>query len=190
MARSLDPNKREQILAAAREVFLTSGYEAARMSDIAAAAGVAVGTLYLYFGSKESLAASLEEVFFQRLSSIAIPGLSDLSRPENIEWLLDSALQITTEEAHLLRMARLPEGRSEGYRRQWVELLAAELERQMKAGVLVSHDPPVLAELMVSLVERAIYECLVWENSDLDRYRKTLISIFQSVLLKGQPNSS
>lgn len=47
--------KREKVLDAALTVFLAEGYSAARLDDIAAAAGVAKGTIYLQFKDKEDL---------------------------------------------------------------------------------------------------------------------------------------
>lgn len=47
--------RRQAILDAALTVFAERGYEAARLDDVAAKAGVAKGTLYLYFADKEAL---------------------------------------------------------------------------------------------------------------------------------------
>jgi AcrR family transcriptional regulator len=47
--------RRQAILDAALTVFAAQGYEAARLEDVAARAGVAKGTLYLYFKDKEAL---------------------------------------------------------------------------------------------------------------------------------------
>jgi AcrR family transcriptional regulator len=47
------------IMAAALDQFSQAGFEAARLDDIAAAAGVAKGTIYLYFESKERLLEQL-----------------------------------------------------------------------------------------------------------------------------------
>jgi AcrR family transcriptional regulator len=44
-----------QIMDGAREVFLTQGFDAASMGEIARKAGVSKGTLYVYFDSKEAL---------------------------------------------------------------------------------------------------------------------------------------
>jgi AcrR family transcriptional regulator len=49
----------EAILEAAERLFLRVGYHDAKMADLADAAGVAVGTLYKYFASKEEVFASL-----------------------------------------------------------------------------------------------------------------------------------
>ena len=47
--------RRSEILAAATKVFGNKGYEATRMEDIAKAARLAKGTLYLYFNSKDAI---------------------------------------------------------------------------------------------------------------------------------------
>src|SRR3954467_15656766 len=47
--------KRERILRAAIDVFAQNGYFNAKVSEIAKAAGVADGTIYLYFDNKEHL---------------------------------------------------------------------------------------------------------------------------------------
>ncbi|MGQ3673718.1 TetR/AcrR family transcriptional regulator [Xanthobacter sp. TB0136] len=54
-----DPEKRRQILAGARQMFLERGFDAASMGDIARAAGVSKGTLYVYFQDKEDLFSAL-----------------------------------------------------------------------------------------------------------------------------------
>ncbi|RXF73124.1 TetR/AcrR family transcriptional regulator [Hansschlegelia zhihuaiae] len=56
---ALDSAKRRQILDGAREVFLAHGFDAASMGEIARAAGVSKGTLYVYFESKEELFGAL-----------------------------------------------------------------------------------------------------------------------------------
>jgi AcrR family transcriptional regulator len=56
--------RREDILRAARVVFATRGYHATKVEDIAAAAKVAKGTVYLYFEDKRSIFEELVERVF------------------------------------------------------------------------------------------------------------------------------
>lgn len=53
--------KREQIFDAAISVFADKGYHSSRIADIATAANVADGTIYLYFRNKEDLLLSIFE---------------------------------------------------------------------------------------------------------------------------------
>jgi AcrR family transcriptional regulator len=71
----------EAILEAAERLFLRVGYHDAKMADLADAAGVAVGTLYKYFASKEEVFASLtargrEQIFafLSESARLADPG--------------------------------------------------------------------------------------------------------------------
>src|SRR5579859_1520846 len=65
--RSRGGDKRERILDAAVRVFAKKGFHATRVSEVAKAAGVADGTIYLYFKSKDELLVSLFEDRVERL---------------------------------------------------------------------------------------------------------------------------
>jgi TetR/AcrR family transcriptional regulator, fatty acid metabolism regulator protein len=54
-------DKRERILSAAERIFARHGFFAAKVSDVAKEAGVADGTIYLYFKNKDDLLISLFE---------------------------------------------------------------------------------------------------------------------------------
>jgi AcrR family transcriptional regulator len=59
VTRETRERTRARLIAAARERFRTDGYEAATTRAIAADAGIATGTLFNYFPSKEALALAL-----------------------------------------------------------------------------------------------------------------------------------
>jgi TetR/AcrR family fatty acid metabolism transcriptional regulator len=54
-----DPDKPKQIIEAAVRVFARNGYYNSRVSDIAREAGIASGTIYLYFKTKEEILVRL-----------------------------------------------------------------------------------------------------------------------------------
>ena len=56
-----DSTKRRQILDGARRVFLDLGFDGASMGEIARAAGVSKGTLYVYFADKCGLFETIVE---------------------------------------------------------------------------------------------------------------------------------
>jgi TetR/AcrR family fatty acid metabolism transcriptional regulator len=59
-------DKRERILAGAIEAFAARGFHRTRVSDVARAAGVADGTIYLYFRNKNELLATIFETTLER----------------------------------------------------------------------------------------------------------------------------
>ncbi len=72
-------DKREAILRAATRVFARNGYFNSKVADIAGAAGVADGTVYLYFKSKEEI---LHSIFDRSVDQAVADGRKQL---ENIE---------------------------------------------------------------------------------------------------------
>ncbi len=87
---------KEAILAAARDVFVAKGFRGASVSEIARRAGLAKGTVFLHFGSKDNLLYCLMEQRFAALSELyeqtvespemsALEQLRQLTRAES--WL-------------------------------------------------------------------------------------------------------
>src|SRR5262245_61872980 len=70
-ARTLVGDKREAILRAAIRVFANSGYFNSKVADIAREAGVADGTVYLYFRSKEEI---LHSIFDRKMEEAIAEG--------------------------------------------------------------------------------------------------------------------
>src|SRR5580692_1825404 len=56
-----DSSKRRQILDGASKVFMDLGFDGASMGEIARAAGVSKGTLYVYFADKNRLFEAIVE---------------------------------------------------------------------------------------------------------------------------------
>ena len=78
--RALRPaeERRSAILAAALEEFTARGYEGARLDDVAKRAGIAKGTIYLYFADKETL-------FQELVRSMVHPVLGTLDKMRGVD---------------------------------------------------------------------------------------------------------
>ena len=75
-------SKRERILRAAIEVFARNGYFNAKVSEIAKAAGVADGTIYLYFDGKEDLLVTVFREHTRSYLQSLERDLAHVKRPE------------------------------------------------------------------------------------------------------------
>ena len=73
--------KARAILRAAAKVFAQAGYFNAKVSDIARAAGVADGTVYLYFKSKDDLLSSVFSVAMEEFLARARTELTEILDP-------------------------------------------------------------------------------------------------------------
>src|SRR2546425_1264048 len=69
-----DPDKPQQIVDAAVRVFARNGYYNSRVSDIAREAGIASGTIYLYFKTKDEILVTL---FREKMATKMLFGAMD-----------------------------------------------------------------------------------------------------------------
>ncbi len=95
-------DKRERILRAAIKVFAKNGFYATRVSEVAKAAGVADGTIYLYFKSKDELLTSLFEDRVEKLLSYMRDELPKLSSaPLKLRRIIELQLGLLEGERDL-----------------------------------------------------------------------------------------
>jgi TetR/AcrR family fatty acid metabolism transcriptional regulator len=100
--RARSGDKRERILDAAVRVFARKGFHATRVSEVAKAAGVADGTIYLYFKSKDALLVSLFEDRVQRLLAFLETELPKaVSASEKLKRIVEVQLGLLESEPDL-----------------------------------------------------------------------------------------
>ena len=161
-----DPAKLRQILDGARRVFLELGFDGASMGDIARAAGVSKGTLYVYFDSKEALFAALVHDERRRMKPAfdldpRVPDVAAtlkrygrsyvayVSRPRNIE-LLRTVMGIAE------RFPRVGEAFYNDGPKRGLDLMRGYLEAQASAGRLRIEDPALAAAELIGLFQAGV----------------------------------
>ncbi|MFN7953097.1 MAG: TetR/AcrR family transcriptional regulator [bacterium] len=131
---------RAALLAAARRCFERQGYAGTVVADIAREAGVAHGTFYVHFASREAAADALLEGFNDTLSRELAPLLADVARP----------LAGIVAEAARLFLGALDDDRA--LVRFYAERATSGLPAESLATGI---NPPALAALTSALVARA-----------------------------------
>lgn len=96
-ARNAITDKREAILRAAITVFARNGYFNSKVSDIAGEAGIADGTVYLYFKSKEEV---LHSVFDRAMEEFISEGKREIAEIEDVTEKLRTIARL-----HLRRLS-------------------------------------------------------------------------------------
>ncbi len=115
--------RRQEIVRAAVKVFGRHGFEAARAEDIAHAAKIAKGTLYLYFRSKEALySAAIAHAVHELQAEAAERIGAATSFREKLAAAIAVRLHFWTEHEALYRLL-LTLGREPRHRRQTNDLL-------------------------------------------------------------------
>ena len=155
----LKSDRRMQLLAAAERLFAERGFQAVRLEDIGAAAGVSGPAIYRHFPNKESLLVELLVGISTRLLAGArdvTSGSSDAAAA--LDGLIDFHLDFALGEPDLIRiqdrdLAHLPATAQRQVRRaqrQYVEVWV---------GVLRELDPE-LAEADARLMAHAVFGLL------------------------------
>src|SRR5512147_2676030 len=92
-------DKRERILSAAERIFARHGFFAAKVSDVAKEAGVADGTIYLYFKSKDDLLISLFERRMQQVNDTLRAATARVKSPKDqLRAFVTAYLQLVADE--------------------------------------------------------------------------------------------
>jgi AcrR family transcriptional regulator len=168
-----DSAKRRQIIQGARAVFLAQGFDAASMNDIARAAGVSKGTLYVYFKHKEQL---FEAIVEQECEAQA-EGIFELEHGDHdVEAMLtrlgfayirflcrpEKASAIRTVIAIADRMPELGRKFYEQGPAKGIAKLAAYIAAQVDAGVLVVEDCEVAAAQFMEACQAMLFKSMVF----------------------------
>ena len=153
----------QSILAAAEAVFARHGFAATTVDLIAEAAGVAKGTLYLYYPSKSALYSAAVTAGFRDLAQQTIASLSaDAPLPTKLRNLFEMRLRYFQERADFFRIYTAELGslgqaaveiRQEHRRlfHQQVNSLEREVRAAMRGGVLRKLNPRQVAVTVLDL---------------------------------------
>ncbi|UJF28168.1 TetR/AcrR family transcriptional regulator [Planococcus sp. 107-1] len=103
-----DKPKYKQIVDAAVVVIAENGYHQAQVSKIAKQAGVADGTIYLYFKNKEDILISVFEekmaVFVEKLEQILV---RDIPAVDKLGLMIESHFSLLASDLHLAIVTQL-----------------------------------------------------------------------------------
>ncbi|SEL76854.1 DNA-binding transcriptional regulator, AcrR family [Bosea lupini] len=162
-----DPEKRHQILEGAHAVFTARGFDAASMNDIASAANVSKGTLYVYFEDKEHLFVALIEREREKQKQGMYAALAeepDLTLAltnfgSGLVRLLTNPFALSAHRIVLGVAERMPDLGREFYERgpmQGAQQLAAFLARRVEQGELAIANAALAAAQFVDLSQSTL----------------------------------
>ena len=166
-----DPEKRRRILAAGISLFGQKGFHEARIAEIAAAAGVAEGTVYLYFRNKEDLLAA---VFDDSMDEVLAKGreIAGSAAParERLEGLLGLHLSFLASDRSLASVFQIELRRSarlvERFSRSKLVGYFRILERVLRDGIARGEfrgdlDPRLAVRILFGAADEILSEWLL-----------------------------
>jgi len=154
--------RREQLLDAARQVLLDKGLTATTVADVAAAAGVAKGTLYLYFPSKDDLIAGLRARYLQETVGQLRTAIAGSRRPRTkLPRLIDVYFQICLDNRALHHLLFHAAGFSEDDAFATMRRLLADLVAEGVAdGSFRVADPAIATDFLLAGMHAALVSAL------------------------------
>jgi AcrR family transcriptional regulator len=168
-----DSSKRRQILDGASKVFMDLGFDGASMGEIARAAGVSKGTLYVYFADKNGLFEAIVEqkVFEQRKLDFNFDSERDVATTLQdfgqayIELLCrpGGGSAIRTVMAIAERMPEVGRRFYEQVLEKTISRLATYLEARVQAGDLVIDDCQLAASQFLQLCQASLFLPFVFQ---------------------------
>lgn len=191
--------RRSEIVAAASELFLSKGYDSTTMRDVMRHLGIAKGTIYHYFASKEELLEAvidslveaemtrLQEVLenaegtaLDRLEKLIMSG-SNHDSDDGHQDLLDDLHQASNASMHIKLLAKIVTKQAPLY---------ADLFRMgCQEGVFKTDHPLECAEFLLAgvqfLTDMGIYS---WTEEELKRRWSAFPKLLESQL--NAPESS
>jgi len=153
-ARAVITDKREAILRAAIKVFAQKGYFNSKVADVAKAAGIADGTVYLYFKSKDEI---LHSIFDRAMEEFIAEGKREIADIAEADKRLQRIAQLHLEklgadrdlavvfQVELRGSIKFMEEFSGGGFAEYLEIIQKTIQEGQAAGVFRSDLKPITA---------------------------------------------
>lgn len=183
---------RANLVAAARTVFERDGYLAARLTDITAEAGCAIGSFYTYFDGKEEI---FEAVLAEAQEDMMHPGMPHVDEGSSPAQVLAAShrayLEAYKRNADLMRLleqvatidpafAKVRRDRARAFMRR----NARAIESMQQRGLAdCSLDPMLASASLSAMVSRiAYYTFVLGEKHTMDDLVDTLTTLWINAL--------
>ncbi|HET6614167.1 MAG TPA: TetR/AcrR family transcriptional regulator [Kofleriaceae bacterium] len=192
-ARGANAGKRERILDAAERVFARRGFYNARVSEVAEGAGVADGTIYLYFRSKDDLLISLFESRMERVNiGLAEAIAGEESAPAKLSAFIAAYLDMVRENPAVAEVLTIELRQSSKFMKAYPNPRFSEFLRLLAGIIAEGQERGELAETIPApFAARAIFGsldelALTWllsggDKFDIDRATEWV----RAIILRG-----
>ena len=191
--------RQEALLRAAEEVFTEHGYARATVDEIALRAGIAKGSVYTYFKSKQQL---FKEVFShhypQREAELVAQLSKESSATNKLKLLFEAWYDSHATRAHsplTMEFWQSAMRQEDGVilevlkRRHmfWRDMIAQIVAEGMEQGVLNSRsEPAVTAAILMAMFDGLLIQSMLHVGINLDRtiFDKLVEGIFESLTVQ------
>jgi TetR/AcrR family transcriptional regulator, fatty acid metabolism regulator protein len=186
------PDKHQRILDAAVKVFADKGFFQSKVSEIAREAGVADGTVYLYFKSKDDLLISIFEVKMREaIARFREAAFKEPDARSCLQCLIRMHLAEFQSDPHLAAVFQVELRQSQRFMREYakselreyLDLIGEVIRRGQEEGTIRGDIP-------IGLVKRLIFGTIdevvsTWVRSGMKQDMESFVSPLLDLFTRG-----
>ncbi len=182
-------DKRQAIIEAARELFTTEGYETTTIAQVAKKAGVAVGTVYLYFKNKNELLFGIQNNWeIEFIEAMSQPKLLAIPPHLRTRPLVEACFEQCRQQSDMVQvMGVSPQMVGELQPKEGnliIQAISVFLQEGIEQGSFRPIDPEVGAAMAFGMVHQALSQCFDYnEGQNQKRFINAVVDAFEHWLL-------
>jgi AcrR family transcriptional regulator len=190
--RGISADKERAIIDAAKELFTTAGYENTTMAHVARQAGVAVGTVYLYFKNKNDLLVAVKDGWEEEIiRALTLPELASIPYHLRARPMLEASFAICARHTEMVQLMGMQAEMVGDWKSQMPapiqHALKAFLDEAVEAGAIRSVDTSKAAVILYGMVNSALLQCFTNDGGrEQERYIDMLVEAIERWLLNPQ----
>ena len=198
-ARAAVSDKREAILRAATKVFAGKGFFNSKVADIAKEAGIADGTVYLYFKSKDEI---LHSVFDRAMAEFIAEGKKELAELDDPKAKLQRIAELHLEklgadrdmaivfQVELRGSTKFMQEFSGGGFADYLEIIRETIAEGQKKGVFCKDFKPIIAaKILYGALDEMVTNWILSPKSyPLKPLANEVLKYFLEVFCKNEIN--
>ncbi len=187
----------ESLLDKGKALFESYGIKKTRIKDLTDAVGIAQGTFYNFFDSKEELYFTIlereEEIIKNKFISNKI--MSNKVSPESLKTFLNIGFelidsnpflkQIMSGEEYNTILRKLPEEKVKDHIENDTDLLRPFIEKWQEEGLIIEESPEVISGLLRALFTISLHKKEIGEDVYQDTIR-LLIDLISNGLVRRE----
>jgi len=192
-----EPSTKSALIEAAIKIFQQKGFQMTRVSDIVSAAGVAQGTFYNYFKSKDAIFREICNDFIDQLRILFVERTEHMFDGNTTDEVVHSvhavirdafvAYQENLAVAEILFREGIGNGGLfkeiyEGTQALFLDLIEEQVGKAKSKGFMHFEDAKIASVFLFGLFERSVlYFMIVQQNTDMEKLERLMADF----ILKG-----
>ncbi len=193
--------RRQELMDAAVRVFADKGISRTTVSDITDSAGVAKGTFYLYFDSKEQLLGAMKERLVDEILEHATAQHARVGQEDwwgLVDSVIESFVDFMLERRDMVHVLMQEGGHSSDTDDVFMEcerkvdaMFASGIKAGIEAGAFRTSDPEMIATFFHHAIDGALIHAVLYgETIDRDRFVDAAKELVRKTLAVWDPPTS